>query len=367
MNSTLAKEILNDHVKRNMGKTQKAVKQFKEDYDNLEDFLIPTNNLDFSYDATQNSINAAVPAKFAESHSLKMSYNAISQLSNRFDIPAKFTRDNMNGNERWRKEMISNVLQSHSDNIKNAFMFRKVNNEIRGVMSKNYKRFNSQELVNAFLKATRNIGFTEISLQYDGYNIMVESVYPEPFMINVGKKESWIMYGVKMRNSDFGTMSLNYESFLMDVICLNGVIGKKHIKKVHRGSSLGTNEQILSQETMNKVTEAEAAIINDAIKHFTSTEAIENAIENYKKIGTIEIDLDYEMKKLSKVVSKEQYNELDSLMKSRPEEANMNGSSNFYALIQGMTFMANSQESIKAKHDLQEHAGKLIEEKVEKK
>lgn len=330
-----ARQKLQDWKKVNTIKSAKAVDQFYRDYKNLNDFKVPTKQLNFLFD--NNKIFCTFPG---ENNKFTMSDNAVSQLAGKFNIPSRFIVDNISSKQSWRKEMITNVLYDHSTNINSAFILRSVGSEIRGVLSLSYKRFDSMSLYDKFMEMGEAFELQTYYFSYDGYTTMINMVYPEPFEININGKKKFILYGVKLKHGDFGNSSLTIESTIINLVCSNGMIGEHKIKKIHRGSKIDIDTDILSQETIKKETEAEIAVMQDSIRYLMNPKNIEEFVKAYEKIGTMEIELEKGYEKLKKMgVTKLETTKLHNLMETRPNEADMNSGKNLYALIQGITYL----------------------------
>jgi hypothetical protein len=368
-NISEAKQKLQYWLKRNTEQTQKDLTQFKNDWSNLKDYKIPTNMMRFDYNDETNEIIHALDNRGIDEQKYKMTDNAINQLGIKLGIPPQFIKNNIESNKNWRKEMISYVLQKHVDNIRSAFIFRTVKNEIRGIVSMMYKRYDSMTLYNKFVSQGKENGLIAYYFSYDKYTTGISMIYPEPFEININGNKKYVMYGVKMRHGDFGNSALSIQSSIINIICSNGMIGESKLRKIHKGKRTKIEEEIISPETIKLETEAEISLMNDAIQNLMDTKNIEKFINEYEATGTMNIDLDHGYEKLKHMgMTKFETSSLQELMENRPKEADMNSGGNLYALIQGTSYMGRlkreKDKNLERSHDIEEMAYDLMKSYV---
>lgn len=78
--------------------------------------------------------------------------NAIGQLGERLNVPAKYLRELANGDV-WQRELAATILNQHSTWTKRTrTLVRTVGNEVRGVLSDSYRRLNSETIIMSFLE-----------------------------------------------------------------------------------------------------------------------------------------------------------------------------------------------------------------------
>lgn len=69
--------------------------------------------------------------------------NAISQISEKMGIPAKYLRE-LSAGDAWQKQLCATILNEHSGwTGRTRVLIRAVGTEIRGVLSDSYRRLNS--------------------------------------------------------------------------------------------------------------------------------------------------------------------------------------------------------------------------------
>lgn len=369
MKNTLeAKQKLQYWLKRNTEQTQKDLNQFKNDWSNLKDYKIPTNMMRFDYNDETDEIIHALDNRGIDEQRYKMTDNAINQLGSKLSIPPQFIRNNMESNESWRKKMISDVLQKHVDNIRDAFIFRTVGHEIRGIVSMMYKRYDSMTLYDKFVFMGEKNGLIAYYFSYNKYTTGISMVYPEPFEININGNKKFVMYGVKMRHGDFGNSALTIQSSIINMVCSNGMIGESKLRKIHKGKRTKIEEEIISPETIKLETETEISLMNDAIQKLMDTKNIEKFIKEYEATGSLNINIDHGYEKLKRMgMTKFENSSLQKLMENRPEEADMNSGGNLYALIQGTSYLGKlkrEENQVERSHDIEEMAYNLMKSYV---
>ena len=84
--------------------------------------------------------------------------NAISQISEKMGIPAKYLRE-LSAGDAWQKQLCATILNEHSGwTGRTRVLIRAVGTEIRGVLSDSYRRLNSVDILTAFIREAANNG-----------------------------------------------------------------------------------------------------------------------------------------------------------------------------------------------------------------
>ena len=78
--------------------------------------------------------------------------NAISQISEKMGIPAKYLRE-LSAGDVWQKQLCATILNEHSGwTERTRVLIRAVGMEVRGVLSDSYRRLNSVDILTAFIR-----------------------------------------------------------------------------------------------------------------------------------------------------------------------------------------------------------------------
>lgn len=357
-------ELFENRKRRNASRSEKNLDRLFNDWNDLHDYIIPIKQTEFHYLQEENKVSSGISNEIT-GRSTFLSDNAMSQLGSKLGIPSSWLRKSIKGSE-WEREMISDVLEAYRSNYRktkdNAFLFRIVGNEIRAILSPMYEIYNSIGLYSDITKSARDYGLELYQLDYNGYGTNINYIYPDPFPVDLNGKTEWVQYGINIQNSDFGTSAFTMGTFLSIVVCDNGLISNKQVRRIHRGKSKGEELKILSRDTRNAIQIATEKELRDHFDYFAKAEAIEAAIMKFKESGTLRVDMDATLEKLSKtIITKEEMNDLKSLLLNRPKEANIgNFGENYNTIIQGITYMANSKKELESKIELQELAGDMV-------
>lgn len=241
--------------------------------------------------------------------------NAIIQTGTKLGINPTFIKDLANSNEDWKRSLIANNLNefvAHTD--RNRVLVRTVSDEIRGVLSDSYKRYNSIELYNTFITQGNEMGLQVIDAHYDGLQGYIESVYPQVFPVETEKNGvMYYAFGARMRNSDFGLSPFELSLFMFQVVCYNGMVSTSAIHQRHLGRQLPEDVR-LAQDTLIADTRAMNLIARDTINTVMRKQNIERKISEIQNASKTEVNLEQEFKSL---VRKNQMNktEVESLKK----------------------------------------------------
>jgi hypothetical protein len=213
-----------------------------------------------------------------------------------------------------------------------------------------------------FIEGLRNNGGVLIDGYYSGTRSYLEAIQPK--IIEIPTKNNGIVYkifGVQLRNSDFGASRLELRGFEINVICMNGLTGKSYMSEVHLGRKI-PEEINISTETMIHDTKAQAGLIKDTMITLFSSEYLEKEIKKTQTASEYEINPEQAIKKLPKVnVTDEEKLSLTKLFMERKEEDGMQGKPTLYMLSQGISAIARDSKNQDRKRELSEYAYNLIE------
>lgn len=82
--------------------------------------------------------------------------HAVGQLADKIGVPAKYLRELSQGPQ-WQQELAVTILNKHTDwNNRSRLLIRAVGDEVRGILSVNYRRLHSVQILTAFLQEAEN-------------------------------------------------------------------------------------------------------------------------------------------------------------------------------------------------------------------
>ena len=183
--------------------------------------------------------------------------NAISQISEKMGIPAKYLRE-LSAGDAWQKQLCATILNEHSGwTGRTRVLIRAVGTEIRGVLSDSYRRLNSVDILTAFIREAANNGAVVSDAYMNDTKVWCETILPTPVEIPTRKNGTVIIFaGARFSTSDFGNGSVDMRSFLLNGACLNGMVRESVMRQIHLGGRL---------PDQGKRTSANCLIINSSL------------------------------------------------------------------------------------------------------
>ena len=174
------------------------------------------------------------------------------------------------------------ILNTHNGwTDRNKVLVRAVGNEVRGFLSDSYRRLDSQQIFNTHIEEIFRNGAVLSDGFMDETRVMVESLLPAPIeMVTEHNGVIMLAFGTRLSTSDYGDGALELRSFLMQGICLNGMVRESMLKTVHLGARLPEN-LALSERTYRLDSETQASAVKDLTKKLFDTEIIKNRITSY--------------------------------------------------------------------------------------
>jgi hypothetical protein len=162
--------------------------------------------------------------------------------------------------------------------------------------------------------------------------------------------------------SDYGDGALSLSSFMMQGVCLNGLVRENALRQVHLGAKLSADLG-LSQRTYQLDSETTASAIKDLTANFFKAEVIRDRMLEIKAASEIEVDPYTQLKALFSTgrLLKNEMDEIGKiLMRGNPMNG-IQGESTLWKLTQGITSFANDQKiDMRRKMELQQIAGDLF-------
>jgi len=288
--------------------------------------------------------------------------NAVTQIAEKFGVPGKYLKQLAKG-EQWQRDLAANILNEHSYNThRSRVLVRSVGNEVRGVLSDQYKRYDAKEIVTAFMQSVQEQGGVLVDGLMTDTRVFFETMKPYPIIVPTQKNGDVLLaFGARLATSDFGNGALELRSYLMQITCLNEMVRETQLKKVHLGSRLPDNIQ-LSQRTYNYDTKTMASAIKDITQQIYSNENIDKQAYMIQRASESEVDFEKELKNLSrnKITQEEAAGVQKVINKSDPEDG-LTGEGTLWKLVNGMTAYARDMENPERKREISEIAGGLME------
>ena len=109
--------------------------------------------------------------------------NAISQISEKMGIPAKYLRE-LSAGDVWQKQLCATILNEHSGwTERTRVLIRAVGMEVRGVLSDSYRRLNSVDILTAFIREAGGQGAVVSDAYMNDTKVWCETILPTPIEI----------------------------------------------------------------------------------------------------------------------------------------------------------------------------------------
>jgi hypothetical protein len=261
----------------------------------------------------------------------------------------------------WEKGAAEVLLNTYAENVsRDRMLLRTVDNEVRAALSDRYRRLNSMRIFMAFLMGAHESGATLIDGHHADTRDFLEVIHPEVIEFDTENNGvNYAVFGSRIKNSDFGHGALELRSFMLNVRCLNGMVGETMLKEIHMGGSIPDTIEI-SEATVVKDTDARISLVNDAMKSMWSPRNTERMIEGIKGASSRIIDVKKETEKLPKMgLSQTEIDAFNTIMLNNRGDDGLQGDPTMWKFINGLTAVARDSEP-ERKRDLEEIAGKML-------
>jgi len=354
-----------------MTSASQAIERLTQENKLAKDFLFEVGNAQkgnapamyFERPVATKSIEALLTTPETR-ESYTMHPHAIRQTAEKLQVPFSYKLNTLINGDDWQRDLGVKILNIHNMWLdRNPVLIRAIGHEIRGVLSSNYRRLDSEMIFNAHLDAVY-AGGAQLSDGYmDDTRIMMESLIPDPIEIKTPKNGTiWMLFGQRLMTSDYGDGALSLSSFMMQGVCLNGLVRENALRQVHLGAKLSADLG-LSQRTYQLDSETTASAIKDLTANFFKAEVIRDRMLEIKAASEIEVDPYTQLKALFSTgrLLKNEMDEIGKiLMRGNPMNG-IQGESTLWKLTQGITSFANDQKiDMRRKMELQQIAGDLF-------
>jgi hypothetical protein len=212
---------------------------------------------------------------------------ALDQAAERVGINLRFLHGLVDKGEPWAANLAAhnmNVLLNHQP-ANTKYLVRQVGGEVRGVLSSAYKRIDSRPTVDALIQASDSAGAKVVDGIFTPTRVSLKVVKAEPVEIFPGE---YAVFGLDYSNSDFGDGATEFSAFILRLICLNGAVSVRELRKIHIGARFQGDEHA-SERTLRLNAAAQASIARDQVSALLSPAATENLVSQIRKANSIEV------------------------------------------------------------------------------
>lgn len=287
--------------------------------------------------------------------------NAVGQVAEKLNIPPKYLRQLAEG-EAWQRALGVQILNEHSGwTERSRMLIRTVGDEVRGVLSDSYRRLDSVQILMAFIQEALAQGAVACDAYMSDLKVWVETILPIPVCIPTRLNGEVVIYmGARFSTSDFGDGAVDMRAFLLNGVCLNGMVRESVMKQVHLGAKLPTNQQ-LSQHTYDLDTQTTVSAIQDFTKGLFSPANIRQKAIEIQVASSKEVDFTQELSRLmkaNKLLKTEGEGVQKLLLNNNPDDG-LAGGPSLWKLTQAITAFARDVEPQRCR-ELHELSGELL-------
>ena len=316
-----------------------------------------TTNIDFHPDPEKKiSATFRIPDEGPKNYRVNM--HAVKQVAEKLNIPGVYLTSLLMGAD-WQKDLGYQIMNTHNGwTDRNKVLIRSVGDEVRAFLSDQYRRLDSWKIFNAHVEEIFDNGGKLSQGFMDDTRISIESLLPTPIELRTELNGTIMLaFGTRLTTSDFGDGALDLRSFVLQGVCLNGMVRESVLRAVHLGAKLPDNLK-LSEETYRLDSETTASAIKDLTRNLYSSDIIKNRMLEVHTAAGIRIDPARELKNLAGRLFKGETEEIGKiLMRNNPDEG-VQGEATLWKLTQGITAYANREDVAERRRmELQEIAG----------
>ena len=329
----------------------------------LRDYVVPIGTERHRFDQTpvvsfrdEGTVTLNIPQGAYSLHG-----HAIGQLAARMDIPSRYLRE-MAAGEPWQRALAADMLNRHSIHTPRArVLLRTVGAQVRGVLSDSYRRIDSQRTLIAFLEEAKRQGAVICDAYMSDTKVWAETILPAPLTIPTAKNGHVVIFmGARFSTSDYGDGALDMRAFLLNGVCLNGMVRESVWKQIHLGAKLPGNLR-LSDRTYELDTQATVSAVRDLARQLYSRETIRKKAVEIQRASETDVDFTAELQRLVKnnrLLKNESEQVEQLLMQNRPEDG-LQGEATLWKLTQALTAFARDAEPARSR-EMQELSGELF-------
>ncbi len=306
-NNTTAAEILQNKLDARIEKGQHDSKTYLDKIEKegslLNDFILPLrSNKKVSFYMPEEDKKVHMSIANGTNLDYSVHSHAVGQAATKLGANSSYIKNLAESGLDWQVKLAAHNLNEHASyGPRDRALVREVGGEVRGFLSDEYRRLNSPLLYQSFISASVKAGGLIYSAFADDTRSWIEVLLPHVIDIPTVKNGTvTIAYGMRMATSDFGDGALELRSFMIQVVCLNGLVMDSILRQVHLGRKMPDDIK-LSDQTYLYDTKTQASLIGDSVKQLMNTDSIMKQASTVQKASDIEVDFDTEFKQLSRV------------------------------------------------------------------
>ena len=341
----------------------------------IVDYMVYTKDMEF-FPAEQKLLNPLYKAQVGgDRKTFQLHAHALRQMATQVSIPSTFV-NTLRAGEDWERRELSDLLTERFNKLDfeqrggggNRFMNRTVDGEVRGFMSRMYKRhITSGPILQAFAQGCGRFGAMPASALVTDLSFTLRCFLPHVFEPADGE---FIGIGCSCSSSDFGAGSLRLG--LCVIRTKNGAVS--YVKDTHTERHLGKADNSaedsveLSADTIKKQVVAKQAEVGDIVTATLHPDRVNEFLDTIAKAMDKKISW-YSLEKfLTGRLSKAELEELQVLLEKGDvsgelpavsQDVDGNAIANLWWASSAISRMAENHDDYR-KGDLQDVAGALL-------
>lgn len=278
--------------------------------------------------------------------------------------------------EEIRKHLVCYLLNNHfhcgvfndKKGNRTKFLHRTVSGELLGFQSRNYNRkLGTKAMLRPFLEECSVQGAKAASANVSPLRVTVKCVLPAIFEPVDGE---FVAFGATYTNSDFGAANLLVQGVLLRVSSGSSVVLEGKLRKIHLGAVISDSEIELSEETLEKESQAHMGAVRDMVRDVFSESNIKRSLDMVKY--SLENKISWEKLKamVSDVLNQGEMTSVEEMLKSTksgiidlpPVTSNKDGDpeANAWWAAAALGVIAGRTNDVEKQASIQELAGKLL-------
>lgn len=355
---TQLKEILQNKITSKIESRQPKIQQMltkiEKEGESLNDFIAPLGKdgrIHFNSNGTMYMVLG--------DDEYTLHQHALNQSAEKLGIPPAYINQ-LQGSD-WGRALSAKILNEHTDNTKRQrLLIRTVNKQVKGVLSDSYRRLNTSHIFGNFIKAVGENKGEIIDASMDDTRAYIETINPQIIEVQLKTSIVHLAFGVRIKSSDYGDGALEVSSFIMQAVCLNGLVTAKAMKTIHLGARLPDDLDV-SKKTYELDTQTQSSLTYDMVKQLYSPSTIEAKIMAIQSASNKEIDMEKEIISIAKkgLIAKSEGEEIKAILMNNKPEDGVAGSSSLWKLSQGISALARVKDDRRGR-ELAEIAGSYI-------
>lgn len=360
-------EVVTAHVNKRIAERQEVVSQTMERFESeckmSQDYIVSVGS-DQRNELTGKNISFKVCERLTMSVGrtpFSLHSHAVGQLAEKVGVPAKYLRELSEGSE-WQRKLAAKILNDHTAwTQRDRLLIRTVDKQVRGVLSDSYRRMNSLQIVQEFINVALRYNAVICDAFMSDTKIAFETILPQPISVETPKNGEVVVFvGARFSTSDFGDGALDIRAFLLNGVCLNGMVRESCMRKVHLGKRL-PDDLRLSAGTYRK----ESAVIRSAVRDITRQlyrpDNISKITADIQAASSVDVDFRTEIQRLVKnnKLLKAEGEEVQKLLMENNPKNGTQGASTLWKLTQAITAHARDLDAARAR-ELHEVSGELM-------